>query len=170
MSRFRRSLVRLVRYFVTRPAALFGAGAVFLAAVAAAFLVPVIAPGQVSVPSLSLSMPRATLAGEPTATEAFLRGNRDYNADLVWTALSDEARGQMENRGASIDLIKQQMSSARERGYKIEDVAYVGNKELPDGTAMAFYVVGVRQQARADVEYVPYLFTLDPAGKIVKVQ
>ena len=35
---------------------------------------------------------------------------------------------------------------------------------------MQFYLVGIRQQARSDIDYQPYMFTLDRDGKIAKVQ
>lgn len=169
MRRFRRTLVRVVRFVILRPAALFGAGALLLAVVAATVLVPPALSGRGGLPGLKIALPRASV-GEPTATAEFLRGNRDYDAGPVWESFSDEVRGQLEQRGAGAADIQQQMQAARERGYRIEDVSYVGNKGLPDGTLMAFYVVGVRQQTKADLEYVPYLFTLDANGKIVRVQ
>jgi hypothetical protein len=35
---------------------------------------------------------------------------------------------------------------------------------------MQFYLVGVRQQQGSNVDYQPYMFTLDRDGKIAKVQ
>jgi hypothetical protein len=35
---------------------------------------------------------------------------------------------------------------------------------------MQFYLVSVRQQQRTDLDYQPYMFTLDRDGKIAKVQ
>jgi hypothetical protein len=62
------------------------------------------------------------------------------------------------------------MESARSHGIKLEDVSYVGGKTLPDGTSVQFYLVGTRQQTRSDLDYQPYMFTLDRDGKIAKVQ
>jgi hypothetical protein len=62
------------------------------------------------------------------------------------------------------------MDAAKSKGIKLEEVSYIGGKSQPDGTSMQFYLVGVRQQARPDVDYQPYMFTLDRDGKIAKVQ
>jgi hypothetical protein len=62
------------------------------------------------------------------------------------------------------------MEAAKQHGMKLEEVSYIGGKSLPDGSSMQFYLVGIRQQARSDIDYQPYMFTLDRDGKIAKVQ
>ncbi len=99
-----------------------------------------------------------------------MRGNRDYNADLVWASLNDDAQNRLRSQGGSLEDLQQQMEAARTHGIKLEEVSYVGGKSLPDGTSMQFYLVGVRQQPRSDIDYQPYMFTLDRDGKIAKVQ
>lgn len=165
----RRALVRVVRVLVLRPAAAAGIGALLVAGVAALVLVPALLASGGGTPRLGISLPRPS-QGEPSATEGFLKGNRDFNAEMVWQSFSDEARQQLGSAGGSPQAIQQQMDLARQRGRKIEEFSYIGSKELPNGSTMAFYVVGVRQQPNADVEFVPYLFTLDSGGKIAKVQ
>jgi hypothetical protein len=159
----RRTLIRLIRYFVLRPAALFGWLAGLVALVALVLLVPVFGP---SIPGLAQL--RGTSA--PPSTEDYLRGNRDYNADLMWSSLSSDAQGRLLNQGGSLDGLQQQMEAARSHGIKLEEVSYVGGKSLPDGSSMQFYLVGVRLQQRSDIDYQPYMFTLDRDGKIAKVQ
>jgi hypothetical protein len=167
-SNFRRTLVRTIRYFILRPAYFYGVLAVLLAVVAAVLLVPSIGVGGPSLPSFKLGLPRSS--GEPSATEEFMRGNRDYNADLIWQSFNDEARDRLRSQGGSLESVQAQMQAAKERGIKVEEVSYVGGRDLPDGTSMQFYLVGYRASSRADLEYVPYLFTLDRGGKIAKVQ
>ena len=165
MGGIRRSLVRLVRYFVLKPAAFFGWLAGLLVLVAAILLLPSFAPAIPGVNQLQLRPPSA-----PTSTEDYLRGNRDYNADLVWSSLSSDAQQRLTTQGGSLEGLQQQMEAARQQGIHLEEVSYVGGKTLPDGTSMQFYLVGVRQQTRSDVDYQPYMFTLDRDGKIAKVQ
>jgi hypothetical protein len=160
---FRRALIRLIRYFILRPAAFFAWLVGLLALVAVVLLVPVFAP---SIPGLNQL--RGTTA--PPSTEDYLRGNREYNADLMWSSLSNDAQGRLRNQGGSLEGLQQQMESARTHGIKLEEVSYVGGKSLPDGTSMQFYLVGVRLQQRSDIDYQPYMFTLDRDGKIAKVQ
>jgi hypothetical protein len=166
-STFRRTLVRTIRHFILRPAHFFAVVAVSLAIVAAVLLVPTFVLGGTS-PSLHVGLPRP--GGAPPATEEFMRGNREYNAELVWRSFNDEARERLRTQGGSVEAIQAQMQAARERGLKVENVSYIGGRDLPDGTSMQFYLVGYRASSRADLEYVPYLFTLDRGGKIAKVQ
>jgi hypothetical protein len=153
----------MIRYFVLRPAALVlvvvGLGVI----IAALVLLPSYLP---TIPLLN------QLRGQsaPQATEDYLRGNRDYDADLVWASLSDDARARLRNQGASQDDLRRQMESAKQQGIKLEDVQYIGSKAMPDGTSFQFYLVGVRQAAKADIDYQPFMFTLDRDGKIAKVQ
>ncbi|HYW89112.1 MAG TPA: hypothetical protein VFB50_15160, partial [Chloroflexota bacterium] len=163
MGGFRRTLVRLIRYFILRPVALFGWLAALFAIVAAILLFPLFAP---SVPALN------QLRGNPppAATEDYMRGNRDYNADLVWSSLSSDAQNRLQTQGGSVEGLQQQMEAARQQGIRLDEISYVGGKTLPDGTSMQFYLVGIRQQSRPDLDYQPYMFTLDRDGKIAKVQ
>ena len=163
MGGIRRALVRLIRYFLLRPAVFFGWLAALLVLVAAILLVPFFAP---SIPGVNQLRPQAV----PPSTEDYLRGNRDYNADLVWASLNGDAQNRLKDQGGSLEGLQQQMESARSHGIKLEDVSYVGGKTLPDGTSVQFYLVGVRQQTRSDLDYQPYMFTLDRDGKIAKVQ
>lgn len=117
----------------------------------------------------NLALPRVN-AGPPQATDDFLRGNRDFDASLVWRSFSDDARGRLESQGGSQETLQRQMQAARERGISMEQINYIGGKDLPDGSSMQFYLVAVRQAAQGELEFVPYTFTLDQSGKIAKVQ
>lgn len=163
MGGIRRSLVRLIRYLLLKPAVFFGWLAALLVLVAAILLVPFFVP---SIPGVNQLRPPSA----PPSTEDYLRGNRDYNADLVWSSLNNDAQNRLKDQGGSLEGLQQQMESARSHGIKLEDVSYVGGKLLPDGTSVQFYLVGVRQQTRSDLDYQPYMFTLDRDGKIAKVQ
>src|SRR5215468_2701796 len=159
----RRGLVRSVRYFVLHPAATIAV----IAAVVVVVALIVAAPLYIGyVPGVS-SLRSQTA---PTATEDYLRGNRDYNADLVWNSLDTDAQSRLTSQGGTKDDLQQQMNAAKQRGVQIAEMSYIGGKSLPDGTSMQFYLVGVRQQSGANVDYQPYMFTLDRDGKIAKVQ
>ena len=160
MGGIRRTLVRIIRFFVVRPAALLGL----------LVLLIVVGLGAAFAPSLSAVAGLRPGPAEPQATGDYLRGNRDYNADLVWQSLSSDARQRLSGQGGSEEDLQRQMELARQRGFKLEDYSYIGGKSLPDGTSMQFYLVSVRQQQRADLDYQPYMFTLDRDGKIAKVQ
>jgi hypothetical protein len=156
-------LVRTVRYFVLHPATLVAVLAVIVVVVA----------GIVAAPLYLGSIPGiAGLRSQtaPNSTEDYLRGNRDYNADLVWNSLDSDAQSRLSSQGGSKDGLQQQMDAAKQRGVQIAEMSYIGGKSLPDGTSMQFYLVGVRQQTGSNLDYQPYMFTLDRDGKIAKVQ
>jgi hypothetical protein len=159
----RPALIRFIRRLVLHPATLLGWLVGLVVLVAAIVAVPMFAP---SIPALSNL--RGTTA--PPATEDFLRGNRDYNADLMWSSLNSDAQTRMKDQGGSLEDLQRQMDSAKQIGTKLEEISYIGSKPLPDGTSTQFYLVGIRQRARSDIDYQPYMFTLDRDGKIAKVQ
>lgn len=117
-----------------------------------------------------LTFGRAATSSAPPATEAYLRGNRDYDASLMWQSLSDDAHQRLTSQGGSPDDLQRQMQAAKDHGTKLEEISYIGGKGLPDGRSVEFYLVGIRDQPKADIDYLPYTFTLDRDGKITKVQ
>jgi hypothetical protein len=139
---------------------------------------------QAGLPTLSLSLPSAPFRvgsigsigsnGAPSATESYMRGTETFNAELVWNALSDEAQGRYRSRGGSMQALQSQMDQAKQAGAQLEQVTYIGGQAFPDGTSMHFYTVLTRgpqaPASQASAEAVPYVFTLDRSGKIVRVQ
>jgi len=130
---------------------------------------------QAGLPTLSLSLPSAPFkmgsGGAPSATESYMHGTETFNAELVWSSLSDEAQGRYRSRGGSMQALQSQMDQAKQAGAQLEQVTYIGGQSFPDGTSMHFYTVLTRSpQSRSDAEPVPYIFTLDKSGKIVRVQ
>jgi hypothetical protein len=159
----RKTLVRVIRYLILRPAALVA----WLLGLVVVIALIVLAPMYLgSIPALG------GLRGQsaPSSTEAYLRGNRDYNADLVWNSLDSDAQTRLTSQGGSRDDLQQQMDAAKQKGVQLAEMSYIGGKSLPDGTSMQFYLVGMRQQSGSNVDYQPYMFTLDRDGKIAKVQ
>jgi hypothetical protein len=127
------------------------------------------AMGSFQAPSLSIRMPGPSRA--PDSTENYLKGNQSYNAELMWSALSDDAVDRGRARGEALAMQQRQLDVARERGIKMEQIDYVGGHPLPDGTSLQFYVVGMRGlSSRTDLEFVTYIFTLDRTGKIARIQ
>ena len=163
MGGVRAGLRSTIRYFILKPAALVAWLAGLVVIIAAIVLVPMFLP---SIPGLGNL--RSNTA--PPSTENYLRGNRDYNADLVWNSLDNDAQSRLRDQGGSLDDLQKQMEAARSQGVKLEEASYIGGKVQPDGTSIQFYLVGIRQPPRSDIDYQPYMFTLDRDGKIAKVQ
>jgi hypothetical protein len=165
-----RVLRRLIRGIVLRPIRAFFLLVVLLMGAGILFWQGVVA----DMPSLSLAMPGLPfrgISGAPVATESYLKGNETYNAELMWTALSEEALERFRSRGGTVQSLQQQMDQAKQAGAALERITYVGGESFPDGTSMHFYVVLARgPQSRGEAEYVSYVFTLDQSGKIARVQ
>jgi hypothetical protein len=164
----KRILHRLVRGMIVHPIRYV---IVLVALMAAASL----AIFQAGLPTLALSLPSAPFKvgsnGAPNATESYMKGTETFNAELVWNALSDEAQGRYRSRGGSMQALQGQMDQAKQAGAQLEQVTYIGGQAFSDGSSMHFYTVLTRgPQSRTDAEPVPYVFTLDKTGKIVRVQ
>jgi hypothetical protein len=127
----------------------------------------IIAGASFSLPTPGLT---ASIANGSNAPETFLKGNQTYDASLVWDSLNDASRKRFES-GGGVQAIQLQLNAAKEKGIKLEQFNFIGRKDLPDGTSMQFYVVASRTpQTGSQVEYIPYVFTVDQSGKIAKVQ
>lgn len=164
----KRMLHRTIRGLVTHPIRFV---IVLVALIAGAALLIF----QAGLPSVSLSMPSAPFkvgsSGAPASTENYMHGTETFNADLVWSSLSDEAQGRYKTRGGSQQALQSQMDQAKQAGAQLDHITYIGGQSFPDGTSMHFYTVLTRgPQSKSDAEPVPYIFTLDKAGKIVRVQ
>jgi hypothetical protein len=121
-------------------------------------------------PAISLGLPGAKRT--PDSTEQFLKGNQTFSPDLICRSLSEETLDRLRARGTECqDFYQRQLELAKEKGSQLEQVNYVGGQPLPDGTSLQFYVVATRGPiSRYDLDYVTYIFTLDHAGKISRVQ
>ena len=104
-------MVRGVRYFVLHPAATVAVVAAVVVVVALIVAAPLYIGYVPGVSSL-----RSQTA--PTATEDYLRGNRDYNADLVWNSLDADAQTRLTSQGGTKDDLQQQMNAAKQRGVQ----------------------------------------------------
>jgi hypothetical protein len=165
-----RIMHRLVRGTVEHPIRF---AIVLLALLGAAALAIV----QAGMPSMSLSLPLPTASAfhvgssAPSATENYMKGTETFNAELVWDSLSDDAQSRYKSRGGSMQTLQTQMDNARQAGAELDQVTYIGGQSFPDGSSMHFYTVLTKgPQAQSTAEPIPYVFTLDPSGKIVRVQ
>ena len=164
----KRMLHRLVRGTVEHPIRFV---IVLLVVIGAAAL----ALTQAGLPSVSLALPttQAFHVGNaaPSSTENYMKGTETFNAQLVWDSLSDDAQNRYRSRGGSMQALQSQMDNARQAGAQLDQVTYIGGQAFPDGTSMHFYTVLTKgPQSQSTAEPIPYVFTLDPSGKIVRVQ
>ena len=163
---FRRLLLRFVRLGIRRRRVLF----VGTVGVAVLVILGVLGLGS----RLGLSFPnpgdlRARAEGEPPATAQYLKGQEVYDAHLVWDAYSARVISEAQQRGLSLDDTQRQLDRARQVGTKIEQIDYIGGYPIPNGS-MHFYIVFRSDPSRREAVQVPYVFTLDGAGKIDAVE
>lgn len=109
-----------------------------------------------------------TVAGEPRSTAAFMRAQQTYDANLAWSSLSEEMVRQFRQRGRSVEQEQSRLDELRQAGSKIDAAYYIGGYSIPNGRSIHFYVV--QRSGGRGVEYEPFVFRLDTAGKIERVQ
>lgn len=158
----RRPVVRTVRFFVTHPVTLILPVLVIVAAVAVAVALPRLSP------NLGLSIGPGSQ--EPAATRDYLQGSASFDAARVWSSLSPTAQQRYAAQGGSEQLLQQQLQATKDGGTRLVDISFVGSHPLPNGSVVELYVVGIKSPGSSATRYVPYMFTLDPSGKIAQVQ
>ncbi len=175
---FKRIFHRLIRGLVTHPIR----GVIVLAAVlmatgvlAAQSVDPRVLSGgwqSIGLPNIGLPSFGSRVSGAPpSATESYMKGTEMFNAEMVWSSLSEEALARYRTRGGNVQTMQAQMDQARQAGNQVAEITYIGGQALPDGTSLHFYSVFARgAQSRTEGEHVPYVFTVDRSGKISRVQ
>lgn len=108
--------------------------------------------------------------GQVESVTEYLKGMTTFDASLMWGALSDDAIRKMQSQGGSLEQLQESLNRAKQRGLSYDGVAYVGGYRIPDGNRYLFYVIARRGAvASSSVEHVWFVFTVDPSGKIAKI-
>jgi hypothetical protein len=105
------------------------------------------------------------------AIEAYLAGQKDYNADLMWQAMDDDLKQAWQQNGRSLQELRQQQQQYKQAGIKFGPSQHVFSTDLDDGRKVFLYIVktSVTTPQGAVDRQVPYTFTVNKAGKIVGV-
>lgn len=115
-------------------------------------------------------MPKGNLPA-PASTEAFMKGQASYNADLVWGSLSSRLLATLAEQGAGKDSIQEQLDQYKVQGREMDAITYVGGYAPPGDRSFYFYVASIRRPDMAgQAEPVFFAFTLDVEGKILTVE
>lgn len=104
---------------------------------------------------------------ERATVENYLTGQKDYNATLMWEALSDDLRANMRQNGQSAETFQQAMEQMKQRGLRYTDFKYVASAPLDDGRTVLLYIVSATDGQQS--QQMPYTFTLNRARKIEKI-
>ncbi len=101
------------------------------------------------------------------AVETYIKGQQDYNADMMWDAYSTDYQTNQLATGASKATLQSQADSVRTQGIQFVRSDYIGGMQLDDGGSIYFYTIDL---AKAQLHRrFPYVFTADADGKIVDV-
>ncbi|MEO7909386.1 MAG: hypothetical protein ABIV47_07015 [Roseiflexaceae bacterium] len=110
---------------------------------------------------------RADSLPPASAVETYIKGQQDFNADMMWDAYSPDYQANQLASGASKATLQAQASGMRSAGLQFVHSDYIGGVQLDGGRSMYFYTIDL---ARADQHgRFPYVFTADADGKIVDV-
>jgi hypothetical protein len=101
------------------------------------------------------------------AVETYIKGQQDYNADMMWDAYSTDYQAAQLASGGSKGTLQSQANSVRTQGIEFVHSDYIGGVQLENGGSIYFYTIDL---AKADIHRrFPYVFTADADGKIVDV-
>lgn len=169
----RRAVFRLVRGAIHRRALMAAAFVIAAGAIVVSTFNLVslpFAPSRSRAPSEAAAYQGAATENEPTATASYIRGQQVGDARMVWDAYSERVKRTLQSRGGGLEATQRQLEESRQNGGEIRQVRYVGTTPIPNGRSMHFYVLERVGQNRGDVAYIPYVFTLDPQGKIDRIE
>ncbi len=87
----------------------------------------------------------------------------------MWDAVSDEMKRSTTARsgGLTLQRLEQQLEEAKKSGLRYDKVSYLGGYVAPDG--IGFYLYVVAASTADNKQYVPYTFTIDKQGKILRI-
>ena len=102
-----------------------------------------------------------------TAVENYIKGQQNYNAELMWTSLSSELQASQLQNGASKQAMQSSIDGKKNRGLHFNNYAYIGGAKLDDGGNMYFYSVDVQMQGQK--ARLPMTFFVDSDGKVVYI-
>lgn len=134
----------------------------------------------IGVQSLMLILPRlvrnspsadvrvAMLEPAPSVLD-FLRGQQNYDAELMWSSFSPGLQEALEDQGVAKDDLATQAESERRAGHRYRDFEYVGGVDLENNQRRFFYVVDIQSPTPERNGTFSFIFTVDRAGKIVSV-
>ena len=100
----------------------------------------------------------------PTSSvQSYLDGRSHFDAPAMWDAMSEEYRSSY----GSVQGLQQWLERIRRQGSRYIESKYVAGYALSDGRQVYLYVASVEQGDQ--VQEVPYTFTVNQAGKIVRI-
>lgn len=104
----------------------------------------------------------------PAATEAFMVGQVNGNADQVWNALSATLHNRLAGQGQDKTYFQRLFENQKKNGLVYESYQYVAGVAGDNGTSIHFYVMTVISPDKK-VNRIPWTFIVDKEGKITSI-
>jgi len=99
----------------------------------------------------------------PQAPVEYFKAQETGDANGMWLLLSDNLR-----QGSTVQQLQQQLQQMQPRMGAIKQITYVGGAKELEGNAVYLYLLTVERSGQT--AQVTYLFTLDPQGKILRIE
>jgi hypothetical protein len=105
------------------------------------------------------------------SVNSYIKGLTEFDAQLMWAALDDDAINAMKSRGGSLEALQSGLDDAKRRGARYEDITMIGTYPLQGGGKYLFYVLSRRGfSGNEQLEQVYFVFTVSPGGKITRIE
>ncbi len=96
----------------------------------------------------------------PAATEAFMTGEVNGNADQIWEALSANLRTELAGKNQDKTYYQRLFDSLKKAGVSYTGYQYIGGVNNDNGTSLQFYVLTMIDKDKKTTR-VPYNFVVD---------
>lgn len=107
---------------------------------------------------------RLPLLAPPSAVETYIEGQRTYDAELMWSSLSEDVQTQRAEQGASKEVMQTMAEKERSQGLTYANYVYVGGADRESGGGMYVYAVDVEAGERS--AKIPITFFTDENGQV----
>ncbi|HEY3107540.1 MAG TPA: hypothetical protein VGL23_02225 [Chloroflexota bacterium] len=104
------------------------------------------------------------------AVDQYLTGVSEFDAGLMWGALSAGEIKTREARGGSLAALQRELDEVKQRGVRYERAELLAAYPLRSGETYLFYALSRRGFAGPErLDRVSLVFTVDGSGKIADV-
>lgn len=128
--------------------------------------VPTVAP--TTAPTAAPTTAAVTRTNAPAATEAFMIGQINGDADEVWNTLTATLHNQLTGIGRDKTYFERLFEAQKQSGLVFESYQYIGGVPNDNGTSIHFYVLTVKNSQTNAISKVPWTFEVDKEGKIAQ--
>ena len=107
---------------------------------------------------------RSTFISPSSDVVNYIKGQQNYNAELMWAAMSADLQASQLSGGASKQTLQVTVDKKKANGLSYSDYEYVGGVPSDSGGTMYFYAVAIQYQGQS--LKLPMTITVNKDGKI----